>query len=544
MTVGSRPTATTLTETLLVVTAAAAVVDTGYVGHLDVDQLEFRGLHLTALAAGAPAAVASVSSRRHPRRSVLVGGAALSVIVLVWSTLPAAANPQRGLDLVCGIVVAAAVASLPPGSRRRVAVGLGAVMAATAVLALAVHLVGDPDSSRWRGQATSLGDLDRLTRPFTHVNVAAMVFGPATAALAVAAASTRSRLAVAAAALCAFALVLTASRGGTVALAVALVVGGTIAVARRRPSGLVTAAALLSVMIGAVVATDLGRVRWLGASQYDVDISAPSALVVDGASEPPTATIEVVNRSDRTFDPRDGRMILLASWLNEEMDWRYVDQVWDIDQPIGSGESWSITVVVPAQVADGDYLVAWEVARDGVVAFRAASGAAPVLTTVQVTGSDAVLAGGPLAGGLPPSARADVWSWAVDAVEERPWAGWGLGGFRAATQRSAILDGRQSAGHAHSIVLEPVVAVGLPVALLLLGASTIWLLRAARRVDDPASWAALAALAVLVSHGLVEWPFAFTAVIVPTAILVGLLTEPPTPTGVTSPSADAKVGVT
>jgi O-antigen ligase len=93
-------------------------------------------------------------------------------------------------------------------------------------------------------------------------------------------------------------------------------------------------------------------------------------------------------------------------------------------------------------------------------------------------------------GGRGFEARALMWRAGVDAIAERPLVGWGPGRFREATSGAADLRFVRAEGvdriffDAHNLVVEQMVAVGVPGAILL--AAFAW--AAARRARGPLAW--------------------------------------------------------
>ena len=86
--------------------------------------------------------------------------------------------------------------------------------------------------------------------------------------------------------------------------------------------------------------------------------------------------------------------------------------------------------------------------------------------------------------------RLDAWGYAVEAIAERPFVGWGLGRFRAATQarfspefvRTAAMDDLTQAWFdPHNVLLELAVGLGLVGLMLALG----WLILASRELSGP-----------------------------------------------------------
>jgi O-antigen ligase len=111
--------------------------------------------------------------------------------------------------------------------------------------------------------------------------------------------------------------------------------------------------------------------------------------------------------------------------------------------------------------------------------------------------------------------RFDAWRYGLEAIADRPIAGWGFGRFRAATQgrysadfvrTSAVDDLTQAWFDPHNVIIGVAAAIGLLGLLLVL----IWASIAARRVAGPlvAPLAALALIMLLQPAGLAVLPLA------------------------------------
>jgi len=129
-------------------------------------------------------------------------------------------------------------------------------------------------------------------------------------------------------------------------------------------------------------------------------------------------------------------------------------------------------------------------------------------------------------------ARIDAWRAFGAAILQRPWFGHGLTdvGFAyvaLADSRPELYIG-QRFGHAHNIVLDVLLWVGIPLGLLLLGALAIWGIRRLaelpRQTENALPLTALAALGV---HAMLELPHYFLYFMAPAALLAGWLTPVP-----------------
>ncbi len=124
--------------------------------------------------------------------------------------------------------------------------------------------------------------------------------------------------------------------------------------------------------------------------------------------------------------------------------------------------------------------------------------------------------------------RVDAWRAFWAAVLERPWAGYGItdSGYAyvaVAHERPELFIGQRFA-HAHNVVLDLFLWVGLPLGVLVLGAFGYWLLRrlVAVRVR-PLTVFPLAMVLALGLHAMLELPHQFLYFIVPAGFCIGWL---------------------
>lgn len=132
-------------------------------------------------------------------------------------------------------------------------------------------------------------------------------------------------------------------------------------------------------------------------------------------------------------------------------------------------------------------------------------------------------------GGDPSSSRFAIWRNASALIVQQPWAGVGWGHFNFAWTFTPFPD-RPVAffDHAHNLPLQLAVELGLPAAVGVLGllALSLWLARGSWHAvsRDPAhpARAALAMLAVLCVHSLLEYPLWYAYFLLPGAWALGL----------------------
>lgn len=150
----------------------------------------------------------------------------------------------------------------------------------------------------------------------------------------------------------------------------------------------------------------------------------------------------------------------------------------------------------------------------------------------HVSGSSAVGVGGrsleDVAGHASPNTRWNIWTTSVELLAQQPWLGVGFGEFNPAWSLTPFHD-RPSAhfDHAHNLVLQLVVELGLPLGLLvtfLLGAA-LWhgwrrsmAAEGARGIAARSMWVFV--LTILM-HSMVEYPLWYVWFLLPTAFAWG-----------------------
>ncbi len=132
----------------------------------------------------------------------------------------------------------------------------------------------------------------------------------------------------------------------------------------------------------------------------------------------------------------------------------------------------------------------------------------------------------------PTSSRWQLWQQCATLITANPWLGVGWGQFNFAWSLTPMPHLPRTAGytfsHAHNIVLQWAVELGLPLALLLVGLLGYALLRSAqvlwRRGGNPPvdQRAALAMVLVVLLHSQFEFPLWHTNFLLPTVFLLGL----------------------
>lgn len=120
------------------------------------------------------------------------------------------------------------------------------------------------------------------------------------------------------------------------------------------------------------------------------------------------------------------------------------------------------------------------------------------------------------------SMRFQAWSQLLKAVTMHPWAGWGF--HQVAAAHNAVVDGytvSEPYAYSHNLVLDLVIWTGVPMALLLVVVTAVWLWRRARDANQLLPWYGLAVALPLGLHSMLEYPFAYAYFLVPVMLMLG-----------------------
>lgn len=143
--------------------------------------------------------------------------------------------------------------------------------------------------------------------------------------------------------------------------------------------------------------------------------------------------------------------------------------------------------------------------------------------------------------GLP---KLEMFRRSLDLVPGAPWSGVGRGAYAVAFVRAH--GGLERPEHPENMVVEWIVELGLPLAIVLIAALAVSLVRAVRGARSPAQIGAIAATGSLVAHDQFDFALEMVGIAVVGAAILGAAVAPsngsapssPTPTG---PSADVKL---
>jgi O-antigen ligase len=122
--------------------------------------------------------------------------------------------------------------------------------------------------------------------------------------------------------------------------------------------------------------------------------------------------------------------------------------------------------------------------------------------------------------------RLHDWHVALRAIAAHPWLGVGPGAFYSLTVEAAIAGPQQVfpmlGENAHNLVLQLAAELGLPLAALIVVLGLVWLVRNLLAAPTFERVLALTGLGVVVLHGMVEYPFWYSYLVIPAGLLWGL----------------------
>ena len=395
--------------------------------------------------------------------------------------------------------------------RAALAVALVSVGVVSAVIGMAAMAAGGEwwFTASLRGAPTELGPHLRLTRPFNHANVAAMVFGPLTV-IAAALAARRRPWWIAVVAL-AVATTLTYSRIVPVAVVIGLAVAMWAGLDRRAAIG--AAAVVGVVMLSAAVLSPAwssrlsspGNDAWYGIEVQVTDFDATTGAVL----------VRVENMSDVTWRAGGSdRVELSLRWRSTDDRIQYLDERFALPADLAPGSTLETTLTSRAveDLAGASVVVIADVVRDREAFFGETTGGAAVETLV-LPGEPQALSGSSVVRPVPEMARSDLWRAAVRLTADNPLFGVGTGNYRLLYGDELGLERFPTGSHAHSLYLESAASSGLTAALALIAVLGVVLTPAlAQRgsLDDVGA-GLVGGVATMATHGLVDWPLVFTA---------------------------------
>jgi hypothetical protein len=478
--------------------------------------VEVRTGQALALAVIAVATVSFLVGRRPVADRVtplLLGGYAIWLLISWWGSdvFPRAVHATTFRLVLMAVLGLAVWWLVRSGRERRVVVASLVVAGVVAALVGMAAMSAGGDwwfSDSLRGSPTTLGPHQRLTRPFNHANVAAMVLAP-TALLAVSLAARRRQWWWAVLAIVP-AVVLTYSRMAPVALLVGLVVAGVLAT---RWAPWVIGAVGLGVVSTLVASAgpgwsvrldNEGNRSWYGREVNVVEF--------DPATGEVAVTVANNSRVEWSATGAD-RVELSLRWRSPGGTTQFLEERFDLGGALRPSQERTLAVIsaAPDVLASGEYLLVVDLLRDRDAYFGEATGDVTALTVRTGSAGSARLPT-PVVERIPDMARSELWRAAVRLTADHPLVGVGNGNFRLLYGPELGLT-RFPRSHAHSLYLETAASSGVPALAMLVGLLAVVVGRACRlagRLDDVDA-AVVGALVAMCVHGLVDWPLVFTS---------------------------------
>jgi O-antigen ligase len=119
--------------------------------------------------------------------------------------------------------------------------------------------------------------------------------------------------------------------------------------------------------------------------------------------------------------------------------------------------------------------------------------------------------------------RLPLWAALLDAVGLRPWVGYGWNQMVLA-QQAAALEGhtvRLHFEHAHNLVLDLLLWVGVPLALVIIGVASWTLWRLVRGLSDARAAGLLLIVGAVLAHSMVEFAIHYAYFLLPLGLALG-----------------------
>lgn len=467
---------------------------------------------------------------RYRRSPVHVGALHVALglwLGAIWASVALSAAPALGAATALrltmfGLLVLAAHAALTTDADRRLVLrGLAGGTLVAGVVGLIVLLAGHEvaGTEHLVGSIGRVGQHARLTRPWSHPNVAAIAIAVALPTFLV----LGRRWQATAATVLVPALVLTLSRGALVAL----LASALVMLAVRRTSGDIRRLADFAGLALVVAVVSPGWSARITPTTAPADAPAraasldvPELVTLDARGAEVTVGLTNVGTTTWRATGPD-RVELSAQWVGAGQDWQWGEHRWALPRDLAPGESIGMEVTVAPTIPVGTYEVRWRAAGRPPIADGSGATSVGVVAASTIDADDVVPV--LLARRGPPLTRAEIWRLAVDEFASAPLLGIGPGelGVAVANEVGAThFPGR----HAHSLVLEPLATTGLLGAVPLFVVFAGALRRAGRRAWrtlEPVAVAVLAGLVAVVVHGVVDWFLVYASAAIPIALLVG-----------------------
>ena len=116
-----------------------------------------------------------------------------------------------------------------------------------------------------------------------------------------------------------------------------------------------------------------------------------------------------------------------------------------------------------------------------------------------------------------------IWPQLLKAVALRPWLGWGLNQVPEAHNAVAHLYAvSEPFSYSHNILIDLALGIGVPLTLLLVLLTGVWLWRRIRQANQLQPWYCMAVVLPVAVHSMLEFPFAYAYFLVPVMLMLGL----------------------
>ena len=125
--------------------------------------------------------------------------------------------------------------------------------------------------------------------------------------------------------------------------------------------------------------------------------------------------------------------------------------------------------------------------------------------------------------------RLGHWTVLLQALWDRPWAGWGWQqiSMAQAAHVETVLPTGESVQYAHNLILDLALWSGIPLAAATVAAGGMWLRRSARQLAGASQLGLLLCLVAMLVHAMLELPHGYLLFLVPAGLAVGALTRAP-----------------
>ena len=124
---------------------------------------------------------------------------------------------------------------------------------------------------------------------------------------------------------------------------------------------------------------------------------------------------------------------------------------------------------------------------------------------------------------MQPGTRLLHWALVLDAISQRPLAGWGW--QQVVVAQSALAGSHPASGevitYSHNLILDLMAWNGLPLGAAVVLVLVVWFVSRWRRVASDTSRALMLALSVLILHAMLELPHGYATALLPAGLMMG-----------------------